>query len=214
MKIFSAFVSFNRLEHLKATLNSYLETITIPFDLVIVDNGSEQKTREWIAASGFRALLLPENRYPGYATNRGWRLHEPEHDLLHRSDNDIRYLPGWSDALVEVFESGRYGRGILQAPIGQVGLMTDEQEGRGMPAVGGNMAIRREVYEAGARYSDESWDVVPWEDGAMTGSVIATGWSWARVQTHSLIHMGDPPDFSDPYYRTTYATRGLEIPAE
>lgn len=215
MKIFSAIVSFNRLEFLKRTINSYLETITIPFDLIIVDNGSAPETREWIASSGIKALFLAENHYPGYATNRAWRLHEPSHDLLHRSDNDIHYLPGWSDALVEGFgiETNRYGRGSLQAPIGQVGLMTDEQEGRGMPAVGGNMAIRREVYEAGVRYTDESWESVPWEDGLMTSSVIASGWSWARVATHSLVHIGDPPDFDDPYYVATYGIRGI-LPEE
>jgi len=183
----------------------------MPFDLLVVDNNSAEETREWLRDSGLRTLLLDANYYPGYATNRGWLQHDESHDLLHRSDNDLNYLPGWSDALVERFEHGR-ARGGPGLRVGQVGLMTDAQEGRNMPAVGGNMAIRREVYEAGVRYTDEPWSAVPWEDGMMTGAVVASGWGWTRVATQCLVHLGDPPDFSDPYYRETYGIRGLEVP--
>lgn len=208
MKIFTAMVSFNRLELLKRTIASYLHTVSMPFDLVIVDNGSDDETRTWLEASKLTVVYLKENRYPGFATNKAWERHDASHDLLHRSDNDLNYLPHWADALVERFERGR-ARGGVGLKLGQVGLMTDNQEGRKMPAVGGNMAIRREVYEAGVRYTDQGWDVVPWEDGMMTGAVIAAGWGWSRVATQCLVHLGDPPDFDDPYYRTTYSVRGI-----
>lgn len=208
MKLFTALVSYNRPELLKRTVASYLETVSMPFDLVIVDNGSDDETLDWLSASGLKTLLLGENRYPGYAANQAWRLHDESHDLLHRSDNDLNYLPGWSDAVVERFERGR-ARGGPGRRVGQVGLMTDAQEGKKVPAVGGNMAIRREVYEEGVRYTDEPWDTVPWEDGMMTGSVVAAGWGWARVATQCLVHLGDPPDFDDPYYVKTYGVRGI-----
>ena len=208
MKLFTALISYNRPELLKRTVASYLETVSMPFDLVIVDNGSDEETLDWLAASGLKTLLLGENRYPGYAANRAWTLHDESHDFLHRSDNDLHYLPGWCEALVQRFQRG-HARGGPGLRVGQVGLMTDAQEGRKVPAVGGNMAIRREVYEEGVRYTDEPWDSVPWEDGMMTGSVVAAGWGWARVSTQCLVHLGDPPDFDDPYYVKTYGVRGI-----
>lgn len=210
MKLFTAMVSFNRLELLKSTINSYLETVSIPFELVIVDNGSDTETIDWLASTDLRVLLLGENRYPGFAANRGWEL-AGDADLLHRSDNDLRYLPGWSDALLERFRRGhgRGGEGNEVRRVGQVGLMTDAQEGRRMPAVGGNMAISRAVYDAGVRYTERGWDEIPWEDGMMTSAVVGAGFGWARVSTQCLVHMGDPPDFNDPYYRETYGIRGI-----
>lgn len=201
MRLFTAMISYNRLELLKRTVNSYLETVAVPFDLWIVDNASDDETRQWLLDARLNVVLLDRNRYPGYATNRGWALSDASHDILHRSDNDIHYLPGWSETLLERFASN--------SRIGQVGLMTDEQEGKEMPAVGGNMAIRRDVFLNGVRYTDEPWDVVPWEDGMMTTAVKAAGWNWKRVHRQCLVHLGDPPDFDDPYYRETYAVRGI-----
>jgi glycosyltransferase involved in cell wall biosynthesis len=208
MRLFTSVVSFNRLELLKRTLDSYFETVTLPFELIIVDNASDEETRSWLEASELRVVYLPENRYPGYATNKGWKFSDESHDILHRSDNDVHYLPGWCEAVVNRFERG-HGRGGVGLKVGQVGLMTDSQEGRGMPAVGGNMVMRRELFKEGVRYGEDGWDVQPWEDGAMTRSVINSGWGWARVATQCLVHLGDPPDFNDPYYRTTYEIRGI-----
>lgn len=201
MKILTVIVSRDRLPLLQETIRSYRETIEVEHDLVIVDNASGAETREWLCNCGIPVLMLPENRYPGYATNRAWRLHDDSHQLLHRSDNDVRYLPGWSQQLINPFLDNR--------KIGQVGLMTNTQEGIDMPAVGGNMAILREVYEAGVRYSDEPWDVVPWEDGMLTHQVMSAGWRWTRVAEQCLVHLGDPPDFNDPYYVESYRIRGL-----
>lgn len=212
MKLFTSIVSFNRLELLKETVSSYQETVNVPHQLMIVDNASDRETREWLMSCGLPVLMLPQNRYPGYATNRAWRLSDPDCDVLHRSDGDIRYLPGWSDRLMERFARGQ-ARGGPGRKLGQVGLMTDLQEGRKVQAVGGNMALRRELFEAGIRYTDEPWDVVPWEDGTMTSAVINAGWGWGRVHEQCLVHLGDPPDFNDPYYRRTYSIRGI-LPEE
>jgi GT2 family glycosyltransferase len=204
MTLFTVIVSYERPDLLEETVRSYRETVEVEHEIVIVDNASGEETRKLIRSLGIPALMLPENRYPGYATNRGWRLHDPRaHSILHRSDNDVRYLPGWSKELTEAFQGQR---------VGQVGLMTDLQEGASVPAVGGNMAILRKVYEKGVRYSDEPWDVVPWEDGTMTRSVVEAGWRWTRVSNQCLVHLGDPPDFDDPYYRQTYSIRGLDVP--
>ena len=126
------------------------------------------------------------------------------HTHLQRSDNDMRFLPGWADAVVEAFSEGG-------GTLGQVSLRTDEQEPAN-DAVGGNMVVRRQAWVEGLRYTEEPWDSVPWEDGLLTSQLDARGWSWSRVKRQCTVHLGDPPDFDDPYYRRTYAIRGLDVP--
>lgn len=200
MNLLTVIVSLDRLPLLRETVESYMDTVTEPHDLVVVDNGSGSKTRRWlIGQRHLTAILLPENRYPGYATNRGWRLLEDRHTVLHRADNDVRFLPGWCDRVAERFAEG----------AGQVGLRTDGEEDTAVPAVGGNMAISRAVYDAGIRYTDAPWGEVPWEDGDLSARIHKAGFVMMRVRERCLVHLGDPPDFSDPYTMETYRVRGL-----
>lgn len=203
MKLLTVIVSHDRLPFLKETVNSYLDTVTVPYDLVIVDNASGPETREWLAQCGITTLLLSNNLYPGAACNRGFRMADT-HTHLHRSDNDMRFLPGWADRVQEAFDDGG-------AMIGQVSLRTDAQEPSG-DAVGGNMVVRRQAWQEGLRYTEEPWDSVPWEDGLLTSQLDARGWLWTRVKRQCTVHLGDPPDFTDPYYRRTYSVRGLDVP--
>ena len=72
LRLCTVIVSYNRLPLLKETVFSYLATVTMPFSLVVVDNGSDDETRRWLKNSNLRVIYLGENHYPGYATNRGW----------------------------------------------------------------------------------------------------------------------------------------------
>lgn len=199
MRLFTVFVSHNRLGLLAETIESYLSTVTVPHDLVIVDNASDRATRAWLSKCGHTVLMLPVNGYPGYATNRGWRLATDEHTILHRSDNDVLYLPGWADTLADAFEQ--------HPDWGQIGLRTDFEENH-VDAVGGNNAIRRAVWLAGARYSERPWTVDPWEDGLFNGTIRDLGFGWGRVPTPCIVHVGDA-DPDDPYYIKSYAERGI-----
>lgn len=203
MRLHTVIVTRDRLDFLKATVNSYLDTVTVPFELVVVDNHSGAEAAEWLMQSGLTVLRLPANRYPGYAANRGFRLADERATHLHRSDNDMRFLPGWCEWLSTEFDAGTL--------VGQVSLRTDEQE-PASDAVGGNMVLARAAWDEGVRYTDEPWDAVPWEDGLLTANLVERGWLWRRVRRACTIHLGDPPDFTDAYYRDTYAIRGLPVP--
>jgi GT2 family glycosyltransferase len=72
MKLLTVIVSYNRPELLRRTVRSYRKTVTLDHHLLIVDNRSDAKTRRWLRACGVDVIFLPENRYPGYATNHGW----------------------------------------------------------------------------------------------------------------------------------------------
>ena len=58
LKLCTVIVSYNRLPLLKETVFSYLATVTMPFSLVVVDNGSDEETRRWLKNSNLRVIYL------------------------------------------------------------------------------------------------------------------------------------------------------------
>ena len=206
MKIHTVFITHNRLHLTKVAIESYLETVTVPHTFYVVDNGSTDGTVEWLATQWtelFQWCDLKMNLYPGYATNVGWSFAPEDATILHRADNDMRFLPGWCDAVWEE----------LQDPsVGQVGLRTDEEENFQRVNTGGNCVIRRELWDKGLRYDEHPWG--PYyapgcsEDTLFSPAVKKMGYRWTRVKTPCLIDMatGDP---DDPYYQASYGVRGI-----
>lgn len=206
--IFTVLVSYNRPDLLWRTVKSYTKTKDGGCSMLIVDNGSDEETVELlkeIEQMGMaRTCLLLENAYPGAATNIGWNYAPINARFLHRSDNDIEFLPGWSHMVRETFE--------VRPEWSQISMRTDEEE-LFQDAVGGNNVIRREVWEAGVRYSEEPWASVPWEDGDFNRRVREAGFEWGRVPMPCIVHIGDKMrpdvDLDDPYYDETYEARGI-----
>jgi glycosyltransferase involved in cell wall biosynthesis len=199
-------VSYNRLELLERTLASYLETVTLPYSLVVVDNCSTPDVIAWLWRSDLARPLekieLAENLYPGFAANRGFEAAPSEATLLHRSDNDMEYQPGWCEEVVERFDDPK---------LGQLGLRTLEEEGP-QGAVGGNAVIRRELYDAGLRYGEAPWSEVPFEDCQMSQKIHRMGYTWGRVHRPCALHIGIASS-TDPYYQQTFRDRHLSFAA-
>lgn len=211
MKIHTVFVTFNRIELTKRTIASYLETVTLPFTAQVVDNASTDGTQDWLYreyGDKLRLTFLPENRYPGYATNRGWASVEEEWGAdtthLHRSDNDWEFYKGWCEEVERKFSENER--------LGQLGLRTDEQEVWNTHNVGGNCVIRRDLWDAGLRYKDLPWPQLKTpgytEDSYMSPAVLRMGWEWDRVDRKCIegISYEDP---EDEYYQRTWRDRGI-----
>lgn len=200
--IYTVVVSYERPELLRRTVESYVETVTLPYQLVVVDNNSGEETkrllRDLFAGPVDMVVNLPQNRYPGFATNEGFSHAPPDATFLHRSDNDVEYLPGWCEEVVERFED---------SALWQLGLRTVQEEGP-HPNVGGNCVFRAEAWEAGIRYSGEPWQKMPFEDTNMTRHIYAAGKAWARVQRPCIVHIGIA-NRDDPYYQQTFADRRI-----
>lgn len=206
--IFTVLVSYNRPDLLWRTVKSYTRTKDAGCELLIMDNGSDRETVSLLADIKKMGLAdtveLGANLYPGMATNLGWSKAPPGVQFLHRSDNDIEYLPGWPETVRRTF--------WMKPGWSQLSLRTDEEE-LFQDAVGGNNVIRREVWDAGVRYSEEPWTSVPWEDGDFNKRLRAEGFDWGRVPSACIVHIGDKmrPDvhLGDAYYDETYAARGI-----
>lgn len=203
MKLHTVFITYNRLELTKRALASYMETISLPFTLRVVDNNSTDGTREWLLHQfSYDFSLLNENRYPGYACNLGWTMAPESATHFHRADNDFIFLPHWCDEVERMFEKKK---------IGQVGLRTKEEEPSGKYNVGGNCVIRRELFDRGLRYDETPWPELPpgyTEDSFFSPAVKEMGYRWIRVTEPCIRGISfETPE--DPYYRETWKARGI-----
>ena len=193
-------ISYKRPELLRVTLESYLATVSVPYALIVVDNGSCPEALEVARELGVEVIELGENHFPGYSTNVGWD-HLSGSDLLHRSDNDIEYLEGWCEEVIRSFEAG--------PNLGQLGLRTLEEEGR-HPNVGGNCVVRADVFGV-VRWREDHWQPgVKTEDYYFTTEVQANGFNWTRVSTPCIVHRGAqwPERPTDEYYKESWGARG------
>jgi glycosyltransferase involved in cell wall biosynthesis len=204
MKLHTVFITYNRLELTKRAIESYLETVTLPYSFLICDNASTDGTREWIMENFGDYDLYDRNQYPGYATNKGWGRAAGSVTHLHRADNDFIFLPGWCDEVERMFRENER--------LGQLGMRTDEEELHNTHNTGGNCVIRRELWDAGLRWDERPWPEIKTvgytEDSFFSPEVVRRGWEWDRVERPCIqsISYEDP---TDEYYIKSWADRGI-----
>jgi GT2 family glycosyltransferase len=81
----------------------------LSYEIILVDDGSTDGTREWLAGLGepFRVVLNERNMGFGTATNRGAALARGE--VIALLNNDLILRPGWLQPMLRVLRL--YGRG-------------------------------------------------------------------------------------------------------
>jgi glycosyltransferase involved in cell wall biosynthesis len=204
MKLHTVFITYNRLELTKRAIASYLETVSVPYQLCVVDNASTDGTQEWIMDQGFQTFhLMNNNVYPGMATNIGWSvMNTGTH--LHRADNDFIFLPGWCEEVERVFSEN--------PNLGQLGMRTDEEELHNTHNTGGNCIIPRRLWDEGMRWDERPWPEIKTagytEDSYFSPEVVRRGYEWRRVERPCVqsISVESP---GDEYYRKSWADRGI-----
>jgi len=224
MKLLISMITYNRLEYSKQTLRSLFSTIEVPYYLIVVDNNSDDGTKEYLASLVDRgrinqAIFNDENYYPGKATNIGWKegLEEyPQATHLMRLDNDMHFERGWD------FRAEEYFKQIDR--LGQLGLDFDGGENK-VPqyynnmglvewpsCVGGPSIIRREIYDSGARYDETPWEgsnTRLQEDSRFSRIIKAEGWLVGHMDTRLSWTFATPDKWKDypDYYRKTMTDR-------
>ncbi len=204
MKLHTVFVTYNRLELTKRAIESYLETVTLPFTLAVVDNASDDGTVEWICRMmNGNVHLLTENRYPGTATNIGWADAPADADFLQRADNDNAFLANWCEHVQECFEG--------RPELGQLGLRTADWDSNNGINVSGDCIIRRELWDKGLRWEEKPWSEYPRgtaESRPFAKAVTKMGYKWDRV-TQECIRPIAAEDPDDSYYIESWRSRGI-----
>lgn len=200
-------------------ISSFLETVTLPFTMTVVDNASTDGTQEWVLQESQQwpaqndpyvpwAWFLDKNYYPGYATNRGWESAPADATHLQRADNDMRFLPGWCDEVELRFR-------LKWRSLGQLGLRTREEEFACIHNTGGNCIISRDLFDKGLRYDERPWTAYPpgCSEDSLFSPLIRKRYrkNWARVQRPCLESLASG-DWEDPYYQRSYGDRRIRRP--
>jgi len=103
-KLSVVIVNFNKAQlTLKSVKSVLASSISVPFEIVVVDNGSEVREHEILkaAATSFRLLRLERNAFFGEGSNLGAEAALGEYVLF--LNNDAFLLPGTVEELLEAF---------------------------------------------------------------------------------------------------------------
>ena len=118
--ITTVLLNWNRGYLLEQTLESYVATVSVPYKLLIIDNGSSDNSGEVIRRfvekhPATEVISLPEN-IGGEAYNLA--IPKIEGEFLHISENDKIYLHGWCEKMVHAFTSfPKLGQLCLESPV-------------------------------------------------------------------------------------------------
>lgn len=174
MNLLIALITYNRLSYTKQTLRNLWRTIEVPYYLIIVDNNSDDGTKEYLGNLVERnradqVIFNDENYYPGKATNIGWAegLKEyPEATHLMRLDNDMHLERGWDvtaeDYFKKIPELGQLGLDHEAIEHPKAKLREQYINGKTINSwpgcVGGPNIIRRALWDYGIRYPELMWN--------------------------------------------------------
>lgn len=233
MKLLICLITHNRLKYTKRTLKSLNKNLSKQAQLVVVDNASTDGTQKWLKQSKYEYILNEENKYPGAACNQGWKkgLEQCNADYLMRCDNDMEFTWKFDDKAEEYFNA--------IPPLGQLGLdntaldafngdsrYLTSVDGKTINAwpgnVGGPCIIRREVYDAGARYDETPWVdlrdnpdamITPQEDVKFSLSMHNYGYIYGHPTEKIAWTFADESNRDDykEYYEKTFRERGYTL---
>lgn len=98
-------------EQYTRTMLEQLKRETLPFDHYIVDNGSTDETKAFLATLDCKVALLEENTgiWGGVKWAMGMANNFYDYDLVLKLDNDLEFpQPGWLTQLVETYERNNF----------------------------------------------------------------------------------------------------------
>lgn len=133
--------TYNRAESLAASIASVLEQSLDDLELIVVDDGSTDATKDVVAA--FKDDRI---RYIGYETNRGAAharnvgLEAARSDLVAFQDSDDEWLPGKLAKQVEAILGSGLGVGVVYTDMLQIGTQGKESVWRSPDIVRGRLA--------------------------------------------------------------------------
>lgn len=120
-KVSTIVLSFNRPHLLKKTIDSYLKTTHVPFEMLVVDNNSDTETKSLIQefASQYPDKIFPillDQNLGAEAINLV--VPKCQGQYIHISENDQEYLPDWFEKAEECLTTfDKLGQICLQSPF-------------------------------------------------------------------------------------------------
>ena len=99
-------VSFNRLEYLRETIQTFRRCCTYPnFEYILTDNGSEPEVVEYVKSLSFldQCIMSEKNMGHGYAMNQARRVAKGEYYFNLENDFSFFYRSDWMERAVRLF---------------------------------------------------------------------------------------------------------------
>ncbi len=112
--------AFNALDYTKACLYSLRLSTRSPYDIIVVDNGSTDGTREFIETQKDIKLIKTKKNL-GYSGACNLGIDASDSDYILISNNDVMFTPYWLTRLIHTAE--------LSPSIGIVGPITNSAAG-------------------------------------------------------------------------------------
>ena len=105
-------LAWDNLDHTRAFVESVRENTDVPYELIVIDNGSQPEAAEYAATVADHAILNPENR--GFAPGMNQGLACSRGEYIAFCNNDSRLPPAWASRLVETARA--HPRGAIIVP--------------------------------------------------------------------------------------------------
>jgi len=103
-------LSYDNLDFTKAFVKSIRDNTTLPYELIIVDNGSEPDTQRWVEENSDQSIIFQENQGFSKGFNEGVKLAQGKYVMM--ANNDTEFPPDWDKKLVDIIEKNP-GAGIV-----------------------------------------------------------------------------------------------------
>ena len=110
MKLSVITLSWDNLDFTKAFVKSIRDNTTLPYELIIVDNGSEPDTQRWVEENSDQSIIFQENQGFSKGFNEGVKLAQGKYVMM--ANNDTEFPPDWDKKLVDIIEKNP-GAGIV-----------------------------------------------------------------------------------------------------
>ena len=107
-------LSYDNLDFTKAFVKSIRDNTTLPYELIIVDNGSEPDTQRWVEENSDQSIIFQENQGFSKGFNEGVKLAQGKYVMM--ANNDTEFPPDWDKKLVDIIEINP-GAGIVTPVI-------------------------------------------------------------------------------------------------
>lgn len=96
-------LTWDQLPLTKKFIASIKKNTTVPFELIMVDNGSSDGTQEYIRQTADKHHFFPQNTGFAHGFNQAMSLASGEYIAI--CNNDTEFPAGWYEKLVQTFES-------------------------------------------------------------------------------------------------------------
>ncbi len=184
---------WNQLQLTKDCIEHIIKNTRHPYKLVIIDNGSERQTEEYLKGidrdSRLQVTLIRNEKNLGYvkAVNQGLRASDADYVCL--LNNDTKVGEQWLEELIKVAESDAK-IGIVN-PGGSLGsFKKKELSGKWIEigfATGFCMLIKREVVSK-IGFFDEIYEIGFWEDTDYCKKAKKVGYICASAKAAYVYH--------------------------